>query len=248
MTAAPSRAQVRLEFRDGLVTLTARDTSIRQILAEWARLGQTKIVNADRIVAPPVTLQLVRVPERQALDIVLRSVSGYVAAPRPTDVPGASQFDRILVMATSVPPANTPAPVSRPANPLSGRGPVQFNQSVLTQGAPAAEPPVANDDENADEEDEGEEPEAPNLQPGTRRSPRLVTPGLAPGLAPGFPTPFADPNRPPLTITPREPPPQTAPNPRNPWGTPAGTSPLPGVVAPPPNQPPQTPPRPPDSR
>ena len=42
---SPSFAgQVRLEIRNGLVTLDAKDASVREILAEWARVGQ----DADR--------------------------------------------------------------------------------------------------------------------------------------------------------------------------------------------------------
>ena len=74
--------QVRLEIRDGLVTLDAKDATIREIFVEWARVGQTRVMNAERVPGGPVTLQLNGIPERKALDIVLRSVAGYVAAPR----------------------------------------------------------------------------------------------------------------------------------------------------------------------
>ena len=42
---------------------------LRQILEEWARLGQTTIVNGDKLTGPPMTLQLVDRPEREVLDI-----------------------------------------------------------------------------------------------------------------------------------------------------------------------------------
>src|SRR2546427_5705194 len=97
-------ADVRLTIQDGRVSLVAKDATLRQILAEWARVGQTKIVNADRVPGGPVSLQLTDVPEDQAIEILLRSVSGYVAAPRPTIIDHASRFDRILVMPTSSAP------------------------------------------------------------------------------------------------------------------------------------------------
>ena len=34
---------------DGRVTISAKDATIRQILAEWARVGQTRFVNAERV-------------------------------------------------------------------------------------------------------------------------------------------------------------------------------------------------------
>ena len=80
--ARPPSADVQLTIQDGRVSLVAKDATVRQILAEWARVGQTKIVNVERIPGGPVTLQLTDVPEQQALDMLLRSVSGYLAAPR----------------------------------------------------------------------------------------------------------------------------------------------------------------------
>src|SRR5437899_119338 len=93
---APASAEVQLTIRDGRVTLAARDATVRQILSEWARVGQTRVVNVERIPGGPVTLQLNNVPEDQALDVLLRSVSGYMAAPRPVMVGNLSRYDRIL--------------------------------------------------------------------------------------------------------------------------------------------------------
>src|SRR5258708_8459004 len=98
--ASTAAADVQLALHNGRVTLNAKDATVRQILTEWARVGQTKIVNVERIPGGPVTLQLVDVPEGQALDILLRAVSGYMAAPRPTVSANASRYDRILVLAT----------------------------------------------------------------------------------------------------------------------------------------------------
>ncbi len=109
-------AEVQLTIRDGRVTLVARDATVRQILTEWAQIGQTKVVNVERLPGGPVTLQLTNVPEEEALDILLRSVSGYMAAPRPTAVANLSRYDRILVMPTLAaarPVAATPTPIFR---------------------------------------------------------------------------------------------------------------------------------------
>ena len=94
-------------MKDGRVSLVAKDATVRQILAEWAKVGQTRIVNGERVNGGPVNLQLTNVPERDALDVVLRSVSGYVAAPRAVPLANVSRFDRIIVMPTSAaPPAS----------------------------------------------------------------------------------------------------------------------------------------------
>ena len=56
-----------------------------------------QVVGADKITGAPLTLKLVDMPERQALDIILRNVAGFMAAPRTAAAaPGASAYDRIL--------------------------------------------------------------------------------------------------------------------------------------------------------
>jgi hypothetical protein len=106
-----------MSFREGRVSIDAQDVTVRRILTEWARLGKTQIVNAERIVGGPITLKLESLPEKQALEIILRTVPGYMALPRQTLVADASQYDRILVMPTTS--AVAPA---RPQGPSAFRG------------------------------------------------------------------------------------------------------------------------------
>src|SRR5437773_353951 len=93
LAGSVASAEVQLSLQDGRVTLVAKDATVRQILTEWARIGQTTIVNVDRIPGGPVTLELSNVPEQQALDVLLRSLSGYLAAPRPAAAANLSRFD-----------------------------------------------------------------------------------------------------------------------------------------------------------
>lgn len=115
--AAPASAEVRLTMADGHVSISATNATVGQILAEWARVGQTRIVNGERLTGGPLTLELTNVPEAQALDIILRSASGYLLAPRPTPVPTASRFDRILILPTSSAPRAAAAPPPPPSFP-----------------------------------------------------------------------------------------------------------------------------------
>src|SRR5690349_12635277 len=103
-TASAASADVQVLLNNGRVSIVAKDATVRQILAEWARVGQTKVVNVDRIPGGPLTLELNNVPEGQALDVLLRSVSGYLAAPRQAVAANLSVFDRIIVMPTSAAP------------------------------------------------------------------------------------------------------------------------------------------------
>jgi len=111
-TVSTASADVQLTMQSGRVSLIAKDATVRQILTEWARVGQTKIVNVERLPGGPITLQLDNVTESQALEILLRSLSGYITAPRPVDVTNLSHFDRIIIMPTlaSARPATSPPP------------------------------------------------------------------------------------------------------------------------------------------
>src|SRR5438270_1638493 len=100
LVAWPASAEVQISLRDGRVTLVATNATVRQILTEWARVGQTKIVNVERVPGGPVTLELTNTPEAQALEILLRTLSGYITAPRPVEVANLSHFDRIIIMPT----------------------------------------------------------------------------------------------------------------------------------------------------
>jgi hypothetical protein len=121
-SAAPAPAQtVSLEFQNGRVRLVAENAPVGQILAEWSRLGGTKIVNGERIPGAPVTLQLLDVAERQALDVVLRGAAGYMVAGRDVAAARASVFDSILVLPTTRAPAT--ASVPPPPGPQQPQGP-----------------------------------------------------------------------------------------------------------------------------
>jgi hypothetical protein len=126
LVAPAATAEVQLSIRNGRVSIVAKDATVRQILAEWARVGKTKIINAERIPGGPVTLELKDVPEAEALDVLLRTLSGYMAAPRVASVPAdASVYDSIAVMPTVAAAARPAAPAGAPA-PFSP--PAAFNQ------------------------------------------------------------------------------------------------------------------------
>lgn len=112
---------LELSFHEGRVTVIATDVSVQTILQEWSRVGRTDFVDADKLTGPPVRLQLVDVPEADALRVLLRQAAGYVAAPRTTPPLEGSRFDRVLVMASSRRPASSsyaPSPGSSVPRPV----------------------------------------------------------------------------------------------------------------------------------
>jgi hypothetical protein len=237
--APAARAEVQLSLRNGRVTIVAKDATVRQILAEWARVGRTTIVNAERIPGGPVTLELKDVPESEALDVLLRTLSGYIAAPRVTLGPAdASLYDSIAVMPTvasavvrpAAGPSNAPAPFSPPP---------AFNQNEDDQdnGAPRpatgpqpGRPPIFSTfpaPQNGNANPNAPRPMLPVVRPGTVAQPQntnvneLPQPAVAPA------------------------PPQAAPT-TSPGGL-VGTS-APGMLPPPALQPGQVVPQPPPAR
>jgi hypothetical protein len=213
--AVPARADVQLSMHDGRVTINATGATVREILAAWAKVGQTKIVNGERVTGGPVTLQLNDYPEEDALEIILRSVSGYMAAPRPTIVPNLSRFDRIYVMPTSTPPRTTAVPTPAP-------------QAFTPQFNPPMQVPPPND--NLDEEPQTT-PVSPQVPPPNRGpifntfpQPQPNMPGVQPQQnVPGMPQ--ANPTQPTGQVTP-------------PGRVPVGVA-VPGMIVQSPQPPPQ---------
>ncbi len=227
--AALASAQVplKLQINGGRVTLHAENVPVRSILAEWARLGGTKIVNGDRVSGAPLTLELEGVPERQALDIILRGVSGYALAARSDGTAGVSMYDRIMILPTSVAPRNPPPAATQ-----------------VFQGGPGGiiRPPVMRPGDDQDSGDDDGQVGANDGVPLGRPMPipRPVVGGVpfgAPVVQGGVMPPIAvlppDADQP----QPQQPPPGVVPTPGNPFGLPAGSSTRPGVITPVPTPP-----------
>jgi hypothetical protein len=143
--ASPALAgQVKLDIRDGLITLSAKDATLREILTEWARVGQTKVLNAERAPSTPLTIELNGVPEAVALKTLLRSAAGYVAAPKTAAQTGPSTFALIMVMPGTRPAATTTAATSTPA-PAAAQ---PNTQPLWGRDRPLPQPSVVIDDQD----------------------------------------------------------------------------------------------------
>ena len=151
--AVPAQAQqaLKLEIQNGRVSLEATSVPARQILAEWAKIGGTKVVGGDKITGAPLTLKLVNMPERQALDIILRNAAGYMAAPRlASAAPGASNFDRILILPTSA--AGSAASAGSVAYPGGSRPAAPGAMAGTERRVPMPRPPgMRTTDADADD-------------------------------------------------------------------------------------------------
>ena len=188
--AASSSAQtVSLQFDKGLVTLNAQNAPVRTILAEWARLGGTRFLNADRIGGAPVTVELTATPERQALEILLRSVAGYVVTQR--EGGGVSRLGGVAILPTS-------AAVRAPA-------PVTFGASTVQQQRVQED---ALNDPNADDRQGQRSPAPGNIFTAPPAIPNAPTPGIIRVVNQGTP-----PNAPFGSVTETQPQPAGTPGP-----------------------------------
>lgn len=232
---------LKLTIADGKVTLVCDNVTARQILAEWARIGQTKVVNAEKLAGPPLTLRLEGVPEKQALDVVLRASSGFMIAERPVADAALSRYDRILVMppstpvATSADPAGSrvPAPPS-PAPPTFAPAPPPEPADDQADDPPPAgdarPPETTFDYANPQEflrrrqemmQQQQQQQGPPSVFPGTVL-PTQVPPGGAPAAPSGLPTAPAGTSRPGEIVKPPQQNPATY---ANPYGLPYNVQP-----------------------
>jgi hypothetical protein len=226
-SATPSwAAGLTLSIRDGLVTLDAQDVTLRQILTEWARIGKTRIINVERITGGPITLKIDAMPEKQALDIILRTIPGYMALPRETAIADASQYDRILIMATT---AAVAAPRPQPSTGFPGMqsGMPGGQGATLTQLRPNVPAPLSPGTLPEQQSNADEQTDDPAIAAAAAAG--LVT---IPASNPG-PTTLSGPLMPPGAAQPRPGPPAPgAGAPTNPWNAPIGTA-QPSLAPPP---------------
>jgi len=170
---ASAQPSVKVSFQDnGRVTVEATQSTVRAILTEWAKNGGTKVVGVERVTGAPVTIKLVNVPEAQALESILRSVAGYMAAPRHA-LGGPSVYDRIMIMAQTTAP---PPAANRPATPNTNNNTFNGTQRFVPQRG-------REEQREPDEQDEPDEnPPSPPVftfpQPGQQN-------GFQPPFQPG---------------------------------------------------------------
>jgi hypothetical protein len=188
--ASAHAGDLRLSIANGRVTIVAQDVTLRQILDEWGRVGQTTVVGAERLTGPSVTLELNDVPEARALETLLRSASGYIAKPR-SGAAGTSAYDRILIMPASRPPAMSAAPPSfnnpRPQPQVIMPPNVAIDDDEAPNGiVPPGQMPMPQQFPTQP----GMQPMQPGMQPGLQpgqQMPTLTRPGMLPPPAPTVP-------------------------------------------------------------
>ena len=176
--------------------------------AAWARPRWSTPTSCR---ARPLTLRLENVPEQQALDILLRSSSGFMAAERAEFNPAVSVYDRILLMPPSTAVASAPPDRPAPAGPrpgadaASGGAPVpapppQATRPTLAPTTPSR--PLPHRREAAGDELRLREPAGvPEASPGDAAAATTAAGAPAhPSLFPGSVTPYSQPSQQPAPV------------------------------------------------
>lgn len=225
---APATGQIstdrtlRLAFNaDGSVNLAAQNVSVREILAEWARLCGCHVVNAERLTGGAIMLplQFERASQSAVLQSLLRQAAGYVLTPRRAAAQSASHYETIFILPTSNPTAAAYVPP-----------PASNSVMVPTRGVPDDELPPVVPIPNPTAVPPQNMPPAPGTSNpfGSRTSaPSVYAPGTgSPGMS--LPTVGA-----PGTVT--SAPPAPMPYPGGPGPLPPGAA-VPIIAVPPPGQ------------
>jgi hypothetical protein len=152
----PVSADVQVTFANGRVTVIASDATVREILDEWSRVGGSTFVDADKIPTNErLTIHLEDQSELDAIDVLLRSVAGYMVAPAAAPASSVSTVSRVFILPTSTPaPYVAPPPAAVVTSPDEGAparltsapvqpdddGPVRVAQPPAAAAAGAAQP------------------------------------------------------------------------------------------------------------
>jgi hypothetical protein len=195
---------VQLSIHDGRVWLKTDRATIADILAEWARVGRTQIVNSEAVPAIPVTVELRDVSELEALGVITRSTGGFMTVSRAggdaVDAGALSQFSRVVILATArrvalADPPTTQAPsYTSPVNaPAAVYAPNGAQRVIGSDGQPVPD----------DQEDAPPPPRTPPTIPGNSMPPGFSEPPGARSprgtTVPGVITPPATPPRQPTS-------------------------------------------------
>lgn len=195
---AQNARKLDVSFSDGRVTIVAENVTLQEILAEWAKKGGSRIINAERLPAARVMLtEFKDQPEAEVLRTLLREAPGYGAAMR-TDAPtGGSTVQTVFILAArAIAPTATNAP---PVNQPQIQAPPPQAAPRMLQGSPDDEiPPVRPIIGNQPPTTPGGAPAQPaNSNPNLRIGPGGVVTSTIPGVTIPAPSPTPAPGTPP---------------------------------------------------
>jgi hypothetical protein len=135
--------QLEISFSGSNVTLKARNVSLPQILAEWARLSGCVILNAERLPSTPITIPVLyeNMSQRAVLESLLRPAAGFILSPRTAGRAGATDFELVYILATSNPTPSGYAGGSTYQPPVTAMDPTELPPNVPPPPQPQPQQP-----------------------------------------------------------------------------------------------------------
>jgi hypothetical protein len=143
--AAERRLEISFDMA-GRVTLVAENVTLREVLAEWGRVGGSSMINANRLAGATIpALRFDNRPEREVLDSLLRSAAGYILGPRTVRTSGPSLYEAVMILPTSSPVASSSYAGAPPASQYrtAGAPEDEIPPVVPATGVPVPEQPAA---------------------------------------------------------------------------------------------------------
>lgn len=141
LAAGDAAAQkLSLQIEKGLVTLDAQNVTVDEVLARWIDTTGLNVVSKSGQGSDiPVSLHLEGVPERDALRMVLRDLSGYIMGERVDPRTGLVTIDRLMILPQSAPSVQSGAGAVADSRPRRSFVPARAATALTL---PAAEVPV----------------------------------------------------------------------------------------------------------
>jgi len=171
----------------GFASLVAQNVSVGEVFAEWARVGGSKIINAEKLPGGRISVKFENFPEAKLVESLVRlsraQGAGYIAVPRLVDAPPTPSLLQAISIMPSSSPTNSYVTTSTPP-PVYPQGTIEDNTEL-----PPVMPPA------------GVGPAAQTPQPGPQQPPVNRGPGVPTvvGVVPVGPT---TPAQPPAGTTP----------------------------------------------
>jgi hypothetical protein len=185
-TSAGSERKLVLTFDgNGFANLVAQNVSVGEVFAEWARVGGTKITNAEKLPGGRISVKFDNFPEAELVKSLVRlsraQGAGSIAVPRLVDAPPMPSRLQTISILPSSSPTNSYVTTSTPP-PIYPQGTIEDNTEL-----PPVLPPA------------GVGPAAQTPQPGPQQAPVNRGPGVVSVVPVGPTTPAQPPTPPPST-------------------------------------------------
>ncbi len=125
--AATERKLVLTFDGNGYASLTAQNVTVAEVFAEWARVGGSRITNAEKLPGNRISVQFVNTPEAKLVEALVLRLSkaqgaGFIVAPRSADAPATpSRLQSINIMPSSS-PTNSYVATAMPNSPTYPQG------------------------------------------------------------------------------------------------------------------------------